>query len=76
MLIRKGKAMVKSFRKPKQYLKKKTMRWPLEKFSCRGEMRQSSRSDDDGRPFSVSQYCYGFFLERENVKRRLMRRDP
>ena len=39
-------------------------------------MRQSSRSDDDGRPFSVSQYCYGFFLERENVKRRLMRRDP
>ena len=38
-------------------------------------MRQSSRSDDDGRPFSVSQYCYGFFLERENVKQRMMRRN-
>ena len=30
MLIQKGKAMVRSFRKPKQYLKKKRVCWPLE----------------------------------------------
>ena len=52
MLIRKGKAMAKSFRKPKQYLKKKRVSRPLGKFCYRVEMRQS-RSDGDGRSYET-----------------------